>query len=307
MIKSNENRTKILFLCIAAICICTVLVITAIIRQKTETTPEIFEYTALGDSIPNGYIVSEDDSMKSYPCLLAEDIEKTEEIPVNLSEYTKNGLTTDGLCEKYLSDAEVQEDLKKADLITVTIGANDLLNKFRKLYQEIFEEDAQVRDIETVLKVIREKTADNPGLLAEAAEMIYRWDCENFEKGWKKAMESISRNQKEDAQVIVTTIYNPVGAIEASGILYQVIGGVIDQMNRIITENAKLYGYQTADLSGAVTEEKLQPDRLHPNQQGQQMIMEKIMEKYQKKQEIDKQAGYLCQLHLSLFSCKIFR
>ncbi len=54
-----------------------------------------------------------------------------------------------------MSDTKVQEDLKKADLITVTIGANDILNKFRELYQEVFDEDMKVRDIESILKIIQ--------------------------------------------------------------------------------------------------------------------------------------------------------
>ncbi len=280
IIKKTSSRTKFLFAAIAIVCACTIVVIVTVSRGELKEGSNSFEYTALGDSIPNGYTVLEDDGLKSYPKLLTEDIKKEEDTTVNLSGYTKNGLTVNGLYEKYLSDTKVQEDLKKADLITVTIGANDILNKFRELYQEVFDEDMKVRDIESILKIIQKETTGNPQILAEVAEIIYGWDCEDFERDWKRAMESIRQNRNEDAKVIVTTIYDPVGELEALGVLNQVIEMMINALNQIIINESEEYGYQVADLSEIGTSEYLQSDRLHPNQQGQQMIKERIKEQY---------------------------
>lgn len=280
IIKKTNSRTIFLFAAMAAVCACAIVVIVTVSRGERKEGSNSFEYTALGDSIPNGYTVSEDDGLKSYPRLLADDIKKEEDIAVNLSGYTKNGITVNGLYEKYLLDTKVQGDLKKADLITVTIGANDVLNKFRELYQEVFDEDMKVRDIETILKIIQKETAGNPQILAEVAEIIYQWDCEDFERDWKRAMESIRQNRNEDAKVIVTTIYDPVGELEALGVLNQVIERMINALNLIIINESEEYGYQVADLSEIGTSEYLQSDRLHPNQQGQQMIKERIKEQY---------------------------
>ncbi len=112
------------------------------------------------------------------------------------------------------------------------------------------------------------------------AEIIYGWDCEDFERDWKRAMESIRQNRNEDAKVIVTTIYDPVGELEALGVLNQVIEMMINALNQIIINESEEYGYQVADLSEIGTSEYLQSDRLHPNQQGQQMIKERIKEQY---------------------------
>lgn len=280
IMKKTNNHVKFLFGVTAAVCVCAVFVIAAIDRRDLNEDSIDFEYTALGDSIPNGYTVSEEDKLKNYPELLAEDIEKEEGTSVNLLEYTKNGITVNGMYEEYLSSAEVQEDLKKADLITVTIGANDILKKFRELYQEVFDADMKVRDIGTILEVIQKETADDPQILAEVAKIIYGWDCEDFEKDWKTAMGSIRQNRDEDSRVIVTTIYNPVGELEALGMLNQVIAKMIARMNQIIADYWEVYGYQVADLSEIGTSKYLQSDGLHPNQQGQQMIMKKIKEQY---------------------------
>lgn len=276
--KKTNNQIKFMFAIMAAICACTIFMIVAVKKKGMSEVSKNSEYIALGDSIPNGYTVSEEDTLKSYPKLLAEDMKKEEGISVNLLKYTKNGITVNGMYEEYLSSAEVQGDLKKADLITVTIGANDILTKFRKLYQEVFDADRKARDIGTILETIQKKTADDPRILAEAAGIIYGWDCDDFEKDWKMAMKSIRQNRSESARVIVTTIYNPVGNLESLGALNQVIEKMIDRMNRIIADNSEVYGYRTADLSGVGTSEYLQSDGLHPNQKGQQMIMAGIKE-----------------------------
>lgn len=279
--KKMSNRVKLVSAVTIAICACAVFII-ILSRRGADNSSKIIKYTALGDSIAKGYTVSEDDDLKGYPRLLAEDMER-DKVSVSLSEYTKNGLTTEGLCEIYLSDIKVREDLKEADLITVTIGANDLLKKFRQLYQEVIGGDIETQKMGTVLENIRKEAADNPEFLEEAAEIIGTWDCDAFEKDWKRTMESIRRNRNEDTQVIVTTIYNPVGEIEALGVLNQMIAKTIGRMNQVIIGNSEEYGYQTADLSEAEIEEHLQPDEIHPDQYGQRMIMEIIKEKYQKK------------------------
>lgn len=291
MILEKNSKLKKLFSLMIIYCVCVISVFTSCNRRNKEAvsrnsdSAESIEYVALGDSIPNGYSVLEDDGLTAYPQLLAEAIEMEEEITVNLSRYTKNGLTTNGLYEKYLSDAKVQEDLKKADLITVTIGANDILNKFRELYRETFDEDIDTQDkeaqrIRNVLKNIQNEISDDPKLLAEAAETIYGWDCDEFEEDWRMVMEHISRSRKKEAKVIVTMIYDPVGEIEALGVLNQVTAALIGEMNEIISENAEVYGYQAADVSEIRTGQYLQSDGLHPDQQGQRLIMEKIREKY---------------------------
>lgn len=235
-----------------------------------------FYYLALGDSIPNGYSVTEEEDMEGYPRILAEKLKDMKESTVSLSEYTKDGITAGGLYEKYLSDAKVQEELKRADLITVTAGANDILKRFRALYREVFGEDAEVRDMETVFSLIQREAVKKPELAVKAAGIIKEWEWDGLEKDWKKLMESIQENQKESCRVIVTTLYNPVDEKADLGILNLYIEKQIACVNDIIVQYSETYGYQVAELREAGVEKHLQPDGLHPDRDGQKMIAERV-------------------------------
>lgn len=282
--KGADRYLKILAIA-AAVCGCAAVVI-AVNSGKNKELKKEFRYAALGDSIPNGYLCGEclEEDMKGYPRLLKEELGRTGDMSVNLSQYTKNGITVNGLYEEYLSDEKVRKDLQKADFITVTVGANDLLVQFRKLYRELFKDEENIADIETVFSVIQRETDEDPMLLKEAAELIEGWELDAFERDWERMMECLRQNCKEDACIIVTTLYNPVGEKETPKLLSRVIGRMIGDMNRVIVSCSKKYNCQTADLSDIGVERHLQPDGLHPDSQGQKIIAGRIAEEYGERQ-----------------------
>lgn len=96
-------------------------------------TKEFICYVALGDSIPNGYYGKEEPEITGYPVLLAGDLQKISGRRVHLGQFTKNGLTTKKLNANMLAEPSVQEQIAQAELITLTIGANDLMNEFKKV------------------------------------------------------------------------------------------------------------------------------------------------------------------------------
>ncbi|MGF0031540.1 SGNH/GDSL hydrolase family protein [Bariatricus sp. SGI.154] len=252
-------------------------------QDAAESSPnvsdqKVLEYVALGDSIPNGYFAADEMEVTGYPQLVADDLGAMGESQVNLSCYTKNGLTTGKLYERYLADSEVKEQLKKADMISLTIGANDLLIEFRSVSQEILNIDTKFRDANSALTGLKEGIADNPLLLVKVAAAIGGWDYESFEHDWIQAMESIEQNRKENVQMVVTTIYNPVSNMELPGTLNIVVDTVINGMNDIIIEYADEYDYQVADLFASDIGVNTQSDGLHPNQEGQELIKELVEE-----------------------------
>ncbi len=272
----RKSRTLKLIIAAVILCMCVVSVIAFHVREGRRNAAKTFIYAALGDSIPNGYSAAEEDTVSGYPRLLAEDIEAEEEVDLELLWYTKDGLTVDGLYETYLSDHKVQENLKKADLITVTIGANDLLKGFQDAYREISGKEIKAQDLDGTLKILQKEGYGEPELLVRAAERIYSWDCSEFEKDWAKAMESVRKNRKEGAEVIVTTVYDPVRKDAGFGVLERAAAVLIGRVNAIIVRDCERYGYQAADISGIGMEGHLQSDGLHPDSRGQRMIMEQI-------------------------------
>lgn len=275
-----KKRNRLFGLLITVLFLCTVILAVFVWRGRREESEsrDAFCYVALGDSIPNGYCVSEEGDIKGYPRILAEELRAEKGLSVSLSEYTKDGITAGGLCEEYLSDAKVQEEMKRADLITVTAGANDILKRFRGLYREIFGEDIKAQDMGNIFSAFLKKAAENPELAVKAAEIMSGWEWDDFEKDWQEMMESIRGNRREDCRVIVTALYNPVRETAELGALNLYIEKQIGRVNDIIMENSEIYGYQAAELGKAGIEGHLQADGLHPDGNGQRMIAKQVWE-----------------------------
>lgn len=229
-------------------------------------------YTALGDSIPNGYFGAQETEVTCYPVMLSGDLHKISGRPILMSRFTKNGLTTKKLNTTILPEPEVQELLGHADVITLTIGSNDLMNEFKKVSREILGNEKRFSSADEALSALQEGIAENPLLLMSVASAIGSWDYGSFEEQWVLAMENISLCRKEDSQMAVTTIYNPMESRELPGTLNAVVESVISGMNEIMWKYAEDYGYCVVDLFGSGIEELTQSDGLHPNQEGQDMI-----------------------------------
>lgn len=241
-------------------------------RGGCEESDDRLYYVALGDSIPNGYCADQESEIVSYPELIAEDIREISGEEMELSRETKNGLTTTKLNEVILRRPEVQEELQRADVVTMTIGANDLMNEFKKVAKEILNNETRFHTVDEALQALESGIKENPLLLFKVAGAISDWDYDSFEARWKETMVSINSMRSENSQFVVTTIYNPVEKMELPGTLNAVVNSVISKMNDIIWKHADEYGYQVVELLESGIGELTQSDGLHPNQSGQNLI-----------------------------------
>ncbi|MFG6114962.1 GDSL-type esterase/lipase family protein [Halobacillus sp. MO56] len=85
-------------------------------------------YVALGDSLAAGWTPISDEKGydgEGYPEFLVERFEQSN-YNITLSNYGANGHTTTDVL-KDLKDKNIQKDINEADLLTIDIGANDLL------------------------------------------------------------------------------------------------------------------------------------------------------------------------------------
>lgn len=268
------RKTKAVLICAAVILgsIYPGLQVCASSSQPDGGTDEIICYVALGDSIPNGYYGKQEPEIVGYPVLLAGDLQKISGRRVHLGQFTKNGLTTKKLNANMLAEPSVQDQIAQADLITLTIGANDLMNQFKKVSREILGNQTRFATADEALTALQDGIEENPLLLMSVASEISGWDYASFEEQWLLTMENIKEYQSPDTQLAVTTIYNPMETRELPGTLNAVVEGVISGMNEIIQNHAQEYGYQVVDLFDSGIEEHTQSDGLHPNQTGQDMI-----------------------------------
>lgn len=252
-------------------------------EQKPEKEhPHQLYCTVLGDSIAKGYTCDKS-WMENYGSIAAKKIAYTEGCRYIYHNYAKTGLDTAGLNEKYLSRENVRTNIAKADVIFITIGSNDLLNECKRVVQEILKTDTEFKSADEALASLKDSVKKNPLLVLNAISALNNWDYNSFEKEWVQMMKTINTLKKEDARVIVTTIYNPAGNIKLPSTMNQIVEDIIENMNFIIEKRAGKYGYEVADIYESAVTSHLQKDGVHPDPQGQQIIADLMYEEYEKK------------------------
>ena len=94
------------------------------------------------------------------------------------------------------------------------------------------------------------------------------------------AMDTVCSLKQEDAEIVVTNIYNPVANLKLPSTMNQVVEDIIKNMNGIIDDHAAEYGYAAADLVDSDISGHVQKDGLHPDQEGQRLIADIVCEEY---------------------------
>ena len=255
----------------ACACMALFLISQCFVGQVKAWDSNTLYYTALGDSIAKGYS-ADGQEIINYSEEVGTRLEEETGIPVVCDNYAKNGLDTEGLYERIRSRPEIRDSLGRADIITVTIGANDLLNEFKKEAQEILNTDRKFRSADDALGALEDGISQNPLVIVKIVGALGNWDYTSFEEDWIRVMDEIQSEKKDSAQMVVTNIYNPVGAMELPGTLNVVVESVIKHMNKIMEDHAKEYDYQIMDLFASDVCDKTQSDGLHPDQTGQDLI-----------------------------------
>ncbi len=257
-------------------------------EEQTETAGDGAEVgeqslyvTVLGDSIAKGYSGDKSVHVECYGNLAAEQIASQNRSPYIVENYAKNGLDSADMNEKILTKEEVTVSLENADVIFITVGSNDLLNECKRVVQEILNTDTKFKSADEALKVLEDAVGENPFLVLNIINALANWDYHSFEVQWRQMMDTITPLRKEDAQIIVTDIYNPVANMELPSTMNQVVEDIIGNMNQIMEEHAWEYDYRVASVSESDVCGHVQSDGLHPDQTGQQIIADIVTEEYE--------------------------
>ena len=145
-------------------------------------------YTALGDSISTGYKLS--NVSDSYVSLFGKYLNTT---PANLGQ---NGLDSTGLLKKLDSDQKVIAQIKKSDIITVSMGGNDMLTIFANMQPTSF--NSLLNDV----KQFQGKSMQQKLLSG----------VDTFSKNWPKIIARL-KELSPNATIVVTTLINPYQGI----------------------------------------------------------------------------------------------
>lgn len=167
-------------------------------------------YLALGDSITQGYTLA-DPSTQSYPALIAAE-----------RGYSLTNLGRSGFTPKRLLDAIENEDyiLSDAELITVSIGSNDILGPVMVIMGKVFELPKSVGvsivNLDHAFK--NWASVDSPDRILmrlNAVKSIARDNqelysaCIEFTDVTLPRIAEAIRKRNDHAQLIFTNVYNP--------------------------------------------------------------------------------------------------
>ena len=260
---------------------------------------DTIQYVALGDSITTGYGLGE--SEQSFAEIVAE------KNGYDLTNLATDGATSDDLRKVVLSGKNT-DVLASADLITITIGGNDLMGA---LYEYLADKYNEGKDESEQIDAddVRDALADQndpirSGVISAATTSISTFaDSEQA----KNALESVADNlamaveellqANPDATIIVANQYNPYSyaATEATDFLTKILANTVSSafeagikaLNEVIASGAGV-GYQVADVYAAFEDADENPCNayfastsdmnldFHPNAYGHELIAEVI-------------------------------
>lgn len=234
--------------------ICGVKVMPVIYVNSGDNTSRVVRYTALGDSIAYGYGI-EDREKESYVGKVKAYLE-TQFDQVIVTNFGTNGLQSGELLSILTDEAQEEHDryratLKYADVITLSVGSNDLLHLIR-------------------LDMDEEEIMEDGGKCFEDA-------CRRFAVTFPAIIKEI-RKINPDAKIYANTVYNPAKGLHLYHGIYGAAEYYIGLLNEVIrnTEGIRVVDVKKAfdDQEDSMINVSLNGREIdpHPSREGYDLI-----------------------------------
>jgi lysophospholipase L1-like esterase len=211
--------------------------------------PRDMNIVALGDSLTEGV----GDSTKSggYLAYLERKLLAHKAIKnVNITNLGKRGLRISQLDEVIHKNKDV---LQQADMITITIGGNDMM------------------------KVVRSHFFD-------LSYSLFEKEQKKFAVKLEKLLETL-RTINEDATIVLIGVYNPFGTLQAIPEIEQVVQLWNEGSKEIMDKYENTVFVEVADLF-ANRDDVLYNDQFHPNDVGYQLIADRVYERMKEEETL---------------------
>jgi lysophospholipase L1-like esterase len=238
---------------------------------------EVIHYTAIGDSLTEG--IGDLTNAGGFVPLVANDIQKNYQLNgVQTDNFGKNGDRSDQILKRVKKKKEIQKGLASADIITLTVGGNDLMKVIKgdvfNLTENSFKKPLKnyQNEVAKLLTEIRKYNADAPIYVLGIYNPFYLnfpeiTEMQEIVTNWNNGTEEIVKAEKN-------TYFIPI-----NDLLYKGIGGEVG----IVGESTSQTG-SSSDASiknDALYEE----DHFHPNNLGYQVIAGAVRDEMLKTQE----------------------
>lgn len=256
-------------------------------------TMQVKNYIAFGDSIPEGYGL--EDTNNGYVALVSE------ELDCNYENLAVSGMNSTEFLA-LLQGNTYGTQIKQADLITISIGSNDLLGRIQEIACEAFglNKDEVVDIISELKEAFANASATEKitmikdfytSLTTQETRDMFQQAINGYEQNWENIVKKL-RTLNSNARIIVTEFYNPFYGVEiplvSSGETINFSDYVetyISQMNEILNSNttdyeiAKIHDkFNTQGLTNvniSLTDFNIDP---HPNVAGHKVIADTIID-----------------------------
>ena len=233
-------------------------------KPSTSAKKKVVTYVAIGDSLTKG--VGDSTNQGGFVPLLAQSLTNETGLEFKVINYGVSGNTSGQILSRMQEKKEIGKDLKQAQLLTITVGGNDL--------RKAILEDTSNLDLDRFEKASK-----------------------TYEKNLKQIIE-LARKDNPDLPVYVVGIYNPLYLNFPDLTELQTL---VDQWNQRTEEILSAYQgvyfvpindllYKGIDGKSGVTESELgketvtndalyDEDSFHPNHTGYEIMKEAVLEK----------------------------
>ncbi|KGX92531.1 hypothetical protein N781_17300 [Pontibacillus halophilus JSM 076056 = DSM 19796] len=228
-------------------------IIVGILVQQAFAANENLTYVALGDSLAEG-VNDQGEKGKSYADYIAERFEEDGTGVDFKKEYATAGFTSEDL-RNQLKKREVKHQVKEADLITISIGANDFLSLVKK------DENGKIRF----------KPEDLAPTLAHIQENV------------RESIASIRKLNKE-ADIYVSGYYYPFPHMknkDLSNTLKEVTRWLNGTIQDVVEKEGATYVPVFEKFEEDPTTYVPNPKNIHPNEAGYRVMAEAFFDVYE--------------------------
>ncbi|VHE32968.1 GDSL family lipase [Streptococcus pyogenes] len=225
------------------------------------------QYVAIGDSLTEG--VGDLTHQGGFVPLLTNDLSEYFKANVNHQNYGVSGDTSQQILDRMIKQKQIQLSLKKADIMTLTVGGNDVMAVIRKNLADLqvssFRKPARQyqKRLRQIIELARKDNKDLPIFILGIYNPFYL----NFPEltDMQKVIDDWNIKTKE-----VVGEYDRVYFVPINDLLYKGING----QEGIV--------HSSGDQITIVNDALFTGDHFHPNNTGYQIMSNAVMEKIKK-------------------------
>lgn len=234
--------------------------------KKTDTK-EVIHFVAIGDSLTEG--VGDLTKSGGFVPLVAKDLQERYNLNgVETDNFGKNGDRSDQILKRIKKNEEIQKGLKSADIITLTVGGNDLMKVVRgdifKLTKNSFKNPMKnyQKEVTSIFKEIRKYNEQAPIYVLGIYNPFYLYFEDLTE------MQEIVNDWNDGTEAAVKKEQNAY-FIPINDLLYKGVNGESAIVSNNENSNLDTSGNSnTNSKNNAIYEE----DSFHPNNLGYQIM-----------------------------------